>query len=139
MDAMKEQHRTGVEYLETVTTLLQRVRISHPTKGLYEAAELLWWWGETPRTTDNLAQLFWLDDRDQPEAAVIITDWREWISLDPIVLPNATPEWVAHVIERGLAHAHGSGFVDVQLEVDRADGVMRDVLTRHGFTHIEED
>lgn len=69
---------------------------------------------------------------------MIITDWREWISLDPIVLPNATPAWVAHVIERGLTHARESGFVDVQLEVDRADDVMRDVLTRHGFTHIQD-
>lgn len=43
MGAMREEHRVGVHYLEAVTALLQRVRTSHPTRGLYEAAELQWW------------------------------------------------------------------------------------------------
>jgi len=38
--------------LEAVTALLQRVRSAHPTAGLYEAADLQWWW-RTPRSTDN--------------------------------------------------------------------------------------
>jgi len=120
-----------------VTALLQRVRSAHPTKGLYEAAELQWWWG-IPRSTDNLGQLFWFDQLGRPEAAVIATDWRDWITLDPIVMPDATPDWVAHVIERGLGHATESGFEAVQLEVDRADDVMREVLVGHGFA-IKED
>ncbi len=52
-------------------------------------------------------------------------------------MPDATPDWVAHVIERGLAHASESGFEAVELEVDRADDVMREVLVGHGFA-IEE-
>ncbi len=58
--------------------------------------------------------------------------------LDPMVMPDATPDWVAHVIERGLAHARESGLEAVGLEVDRADDVLRDVLVGHGFA-IEED
>jgi hypothetical protein len=69
---------------------------------------------------------------------VIATDWNERIALDPIVMPDATPDWVAHVIERGLAHASALGFEDVGLEVDRADDVLRDVLIGQGF-EIEED
>jgi GNAT superfamily N-acetyltransferase len=104
---------------------------------LYEAADLQWWW-RTPRSTDNLRQLFWFDHLGRPEAAVIATDWGNRIALDPIVMPEATPDWVAHVIERGLAHASDSGFGTVELEVDRADDVLREVLVGHGFA-IKED
>jgi GNAT superfamily N-acetyltransferase len=118
--------------LEAATALLQRVRSAHPTKGLYEAADLQWWW-RTLRSTDSLGQLFWFDHLGRPEAAVIATDWGDRIALDPIVMPDATPAWVAHVIERGLAHAGDSGFGSVELEVDRADDVMREVLFGRGF------
>jgi GNAT superfamily N-acetyltransferase len=134
---MREQHRVGVHYLEVVTALLQRVRSIHPTAGLYEAADLQWWW-RTPRPTDSLPQLFWFDHLGRPEAAVIATDWGDRIALDPIVMPDATPDWVAHVMERGLAHAGESGFGAVGLEVDRADAVLREVLVGHGF-EIEKD
>ncbi len=137
MRTIREQHRIGVHYLEVATALLHRVRSVHPTKGLYEAADLHWWW-RTPRSTDNLRQLFWFDHLGRPEAAVIATDWGDGISLDPIVMPDATPDWVAHVIERGLAHASESGFGAVDIMVDRADDVMREVLVGHGFA-IEED
>jgi GNAT superfamily N-acetyltransferase len=134
---MREQHRVGVLYLEAATALLRRVRSVHPTKGLYEAADLQWWW-RTPRSTDNLPQLFWFDHLGRPEAAVIATDWGDGVALAPIVMPDATPDRVAHVIERGLAHASESGFGAVDLEVDLADDVMREVLVGHGFA-MEED
>jgi len=104
---------------------------------VYEAADLQWWW-RTPRSTDIFRQLFWFDHLGRPEAAVIATDWGDRIALDPIIMPDATPDWVAHVIERGLAHASESGFGAVELEVDRADDVMRAVLVGHGFA-IKED
>ena len=129
---MREQHRVGIHSLEAATALLQRVRSAHPTKGLYEAADLQWWW-RTPRSTDNFRQLFWFDHLGRPEAAVIATDWGDRIALDPIIMPDAPPGWVAHVIERGLAHASESGFGAVELEVDRADDIMREVLVGHGF------
>ena len=138
MGTMREQHRVGVHYLEAATALLQRARNADPTNGLYEAADLQWWWGEVPRSTDHLGQLFWFDESGHPEAAVILTEWREWVSLDPIVMPQATPDWVAHVIERGLDHAGESGFQAVQLEVDQGDDLMRELLAGHGFA-IKED
>jgi GNAT superfamily N-acetyltransferase len=103
---------------------------------LYEAADLQWWW-RTPRSTDDLPQLFWFDHLGRPEAAVIATDWGDRRALDPIVMPDATPDWVAHVIERGLAHADECRFGAVGVEVDRADVAVREVLLGHGFT-VEE-
>lgn len=136
---MREEHRVGLDYLAAVTALLQRVRSAHPTQGLYEAAELQWWWS-IPRSTDDVGQLFWLDDAGRPAAGVIVTDFGDGSSAvyeDPtlvvIVMPDATPEWVAHVVERGLAHVGEYGIEKAELEVDRADDVMREVLFGHGF------
>ena len=134
---MREEQLVGLRYLQAVTTLLQRVRSTHPTKGLFEAADFQWWW-RTPRSTDDLPQLFWFDEFDRPEAAVIATDWGDGIALSIIVMPDARADWTAHVVERGVARADESGFATVDLEVDRADVVLRDVLSVHGFTTGEE-
>ena len=93
MGTSQQEFRVGVDYLEAATVLLRRVRSVHPTSGLFEAADLQWWW-RTPRLTDNLNQLFWFDDLGRPEAAVLVTQWGDTTSLDPIVMPNANPEWV---------------------------------------------
>ena len=132
MRSLREEHRFGFDALEGVTRLLQRVRGAHPTAGLYEAADLQWWW-RIPRATDDVPQLFWVDELGHPEAAVIATAWSDRIALDPMVLPDATPDWVAHVVRRGLAHAHDLGFELVRLEVGHSDDVLRDVLVGHGF------
>jgi GNAT superfamily N-acetyltransferase len=132
----REQHLVGIDYVHAVTALLQRVRSVHATKGLFEAADFQWWW-RTSRSTDHLPQLIWIDHRGRPHAAVIATDWGRGIALAPIVMPDATPGWVAHVIERGLAHAAESGFGAVDVEVDRADDVLREVLAGHGFAIVD--
>ena len=133
---MREASRVGADALAVATTLLDRVRNAHPTRGLYEAADLQWWW-RAPRSTDVLGQLLWFDEIGRPEAAVIATDWGDGIALDPIVMPDATPDWVAHVVERGLAHADESGFGPVDIMVDGDDEVMREVLVGHGFAIAE--
>ncbi len=128
-----EARRAGLDYLEAVTALLDRIRTTDPRAGLFEAAELHWWWSQFARTTDELDQLFWFDGDGRPEAAVIITDWGDETQLDPLVLPGATPGWIAHVMDRGIATAREAGFDAVQLEVDREDEVLREVLTERGF------
>lgn len=135
---MREEHRVGSAYLATVTTLLQRIRGAHPTAGLYEAADLQWWW-RTERSTDQHPQLFWFDDLGVPEAGIIATAWRDRIGLDPMVLPDSSPDVLRHVVERGLAHAADSGFETIGLEVDRADDVLSELLLGHGFTVDEEE
>ena len=141
MRPRREDHRVGLPYLEAVTALLQRIRRAHPTSGLYEAADLQWWW-RAPRSTDDVPQLFWFDESGRPEAAVIATDWGDRVALDPFVMPDASPDWVAHVVERGLAHAGSSGFGaagrGLGLEVDRADDALCEVLVGHGFTEGED-
>ncbi len=136
---MHQEFRTGLEYLETITTLLQRARAAHPTRGLFEAAELQWWWAR-PRPTDDLPQLFWFDDDGQPEAAVIVTTHGTNASavygdttVDPLFMPHVGVEQIAQVIERGLDHATASGIETIELEVDQSDDMMRSLLNGHGF------
>lgn len=129
----REDHRTGRDHLAAVTTLLQRVRAVHPTAGLFEAADLQWWW-RTPRPTDEVPQLFWLDSEGHPEAAVILTDWDDHVSMDAITMPDASPAWLTHVMERGLEHAADQGISIVDFEVDRADAVLRGLLADRGFS-----
>ncbi len=133
----REVHRVGLHHLADVTVLLQRIRRAHPTAGLYEAADLQWSW-RMPRPTDDLPQLVWLDPLDRPEAAVVATAVGDRIDLAPIVMPDAAPDRVVHVVERGLAHVRASGFTTIAVEVDRADDVTRQVLAGHGFT-VEGD
>ncbi len=133
---MREEHCVGIQYLEAATVLLRRIRNAHPTAGLYEAADLHWWW-RTPRSTDNIGQLFWFDAAGRPEAAVILTQWGDTLSLQPIVMPDATPQWVTHVIERGLAHASELGYETIEVMVDRADQIAREVLAGHGFANSD--
>lgn len=136
MSSLREQRVSGRAHLEAATELLQRIRRAHPTAGLWEAADRQWSW-RTPRSTDDLPQLFWFDDNGEPEAAVIMTDSTHGVGFDPIFMPDATPARVAHVVECGLVHAADCGIDEVDLEVDRVDEVLRGVLFDHGFT-IEE-
>jgi GNAT superfamily N-acetyltransferase len=137
---VREQLRVGIDHLGAVTELLQRVRSAHPTSGVYEAAEMHWWW-TVARATDGSAQLYWYDDDGRPAAAVLVTDFGDGSSAvydDPIIvviaLPNASPDWVAHVVERGLAHVRDLGVGVVGIEVARDDDVLRSVLQEQGFT-----
>lgn len=130
---MREELRVGIDSVETVTTLLQRIRSAHPTKGLFEAADLQWWW-RTKRSTDELGQLFWFDDDGLPVAAVILVDWGGDVAMAPMIMPDTEGAWVGHVIKRGLAHAADAGIGGVDLEVDRADQVMHNILLGLGFT-----
>ncbi len=137
MTQHREQHLAGLDCLQAATALLQRRRVAHPTAGLFEAADLQWWW-RSPRSTDVVPQLFWFDGEDRPVAAAIATDWGDGIALDTHLLSDAEPDWIAHVVNRGLDHAAEIGFAAVEFEVDRDDAVVRDVVVGRGFEVKEE-
>ncbi len=135
---MREETRSGISYLQAVTELLQRQRQAHPTYGIYQAAELQFWWGR-PRVTDDLDQLFWFDDDGQPVAAAVLNDFSQSGSLvysEPMLcvftMPNASAEIVQLVAERALEHAASLGFAAVELEVDADDVVSQQVLNGRG-------
>ena len=91
--AIREVRASGLEYLALATELLRRARSIDPQAGLWEAADLQWWW-RMPRRSDAIDQRFWLDEHG-PVAGVVLTDWGRAWGCDPIVVPGVSlvPFW----------------------------------------------
>ena len=99
--------------LALATRLLQRARLAEPTAGLWEAADVSWWW-RRPRRSDDVGHLVWLDADGDPVGAVLQTDWgREW-QVDPVTVGAdadlETEVWEAAVTV-ALEHADSAVWV----------------------------
>jgi ribosomal protein S18 acetylase RimI-like enzyme len=114
--AVRELRASGRKYLALVTALLQRARVADAEAGLWEAADLQWWW-RRPRRSDAVDQLFWIDD-DGPVAAVVLTDWGRVWGCDPIVVPSAR-------ISLRALWARASEIIDA-LQLDEVEVLVRD-------------
>jgi ribosomal protein S18 acetylase RimI-like enzyme len=68
--------------------MLRQHRLVHSTAGMWEAADLHWWW-RRPRRSDAIEQLFWTDANGRDVAVTLLTDWGGYWGLDPIVVPGA--------------------------------------------------
>ena len=130
---MLSEHSLSDEgYLAGVTRLLQRARATHPTKGVWEAADLQWWWRKA-RPTDSWSHPFWFDATGEPVAAAIATDWGGRIGLDIIVVPMSSDELIEHVWQRGLALVADTKPPSVEVMVDDEDSMMCSLLVKAGF------
>src|SRR5213592_2117441 len=98
--AIHEVRASGLEYLALATKLLQRARLADAKAGLWEAADLQWWW-RTPRRSDAIDQIFWMDDSG-PVAAVVLTDWGRAWGCDPIVVPGVSSIQLSTVWARAV-------------------------------------
>jgi hypothetical protein len=54
--AVREVRASGLASRGLATELLQRARVTDPEAGLWEAADLQWWW-RTPRRSDAIDQV----------------------------------------------------------------------------------
>jgi GNAT superfamily N-acetyltransferase len=128
---IRERQVVGLEYLELMTELLQRLRLSDPTAGLWEAADLQWWW-RSPRSSDQVEKAFWLDSAG-PVAAVVLTDWgRSW-GCDPIVLPNLAESLLPLVWSRAVSLVDVLDLKDVQVLALDDDSALLRRLRDSGF------
>ena len=107
----------GRDALMLATELLHRARLADPRAGLWEAADVQWWW-RTPRRSDGVERIFWVDDQG-PVAGVLLTSWTDddW-QCDPIIVPRVPgPEpkvvW-AQALQEIDAHAMGQIEVPVR-------------------------
>jgi GNAT superfamily N-acetyltransferase len=100
----REQLR-GLERLNATTTVLQRARRADPLGGMWEAADVQWWW-RRPRATDELALPVWFDE-DGPAAAVGLTAWDQTWQADVFAVPSSVDEkeiWAA-TLEATAGHS----------------------------------
>jgi predicted N-acetyltransferase YhbS len=130
--AIREVRASGLEYLALVTELLQRVRVADPEAGLWEAADLQWWW-RTPRRSDAIDQRFWIDEKG-PVAAVVLTEWSRAWGCDPVVVPGTVP--LAEVWSRAIEAIDGFEAVDVLARED--DVELLELLAGSDFVADDE-
>lgn len=124
--------RTDADGLHLATALLQQMRVDSPTGGIWEAADIQWW-SRQERVTDRHGQLFWLDERGRPQAAVLTTTFGDTTQCDVLVHPEtdtdlATTIWRAAVDRIGSLGAQPAEF---PVRPDDATGIA--ALTAAGY------
>jgi len=134
--AIREVRAAGLEALALATDVLQRARLSDPTAGLWEAADLQWWWRK-PRSSDTVEQRFWIDD-DGPVAAVVVTEWPKHWNCDPIVVCNRSEPSRASVWASALDMIDELSVPRVEVLADDDDAEMLELLADARFAATGE-
>jgi len=134
--AIDEVWATGLEYLALATELLQRARLADAQAGVWEASDLQWWW-RTPRRSDAIDQLFWIDD-EGPVAGVVLTDWGRAWGCDPIVVPGVSTVPLSTVSGRAVEAIDALGLEAVDVLVRDDDFELLGLLAGAGFVAGEE-
>ena len=129
--AVVEVRASGLEYLALVTRLLQRARVADAEAGLWEAADLQWWW-RTPRRSDSIDQLLWIDD-EGPVAGVLLTEWEGRWACDPIVVRGVSTVPLRTVWARAVEAFHVLALDVVEVLVRDDDADLRELLAGSGF------
>lgn len=115
---MAQRDAAGLEYLDLVSVLLRRARLADPYDGLWEAADLQWWW-RRDQHHDPADATFWIGDDGLPRGAVVFTDWGDRRGCTVIALPGDTvlprAELWPHAFERMAC------FTTAPIEVDVRD------------------
>ena len=118
----------GIAYLELVTELLQRQRLADPVGGLWEAADLQWWFTRDPHPTDDDA-VFWLDGGG-PVGAVVFTRWGPTrYGCDVLGRPPHTAAW--EFVRRRCAE-----LPEASVEMEALDEAE---AARAGFVELAEE
>lgn len=133
---MEQRRYAGIEFVRVASALAQRIRGTHRTAGLFEAADLQWWW-RTVRSTDLIEQTVWFDD-DGPMATTVATDWGDRVSFAPMALPDAPPDRLTTVIDVGLRELAAHGIDTVDVEVRRTDDVVAGILGDRDFAVTDD-
>ena len=134
--AIREVRASGLEYLALATKLLQRARLADAEAGLWEAADLQWWW-RTPRRSDAIDQLFWVDD-EGPVAGVVLTEWARGWGCDPIAVPGVSTVPLSTVWPRAVEAIDALGLEAVETLVRDDDFELRRLLAGAGFVADED-
>jgi ribosomal protein S18 acetylase RimI-like enzyme len=121
----------GLEYLGAVTRILHDHRLAHATSGLWEAADLQWWWREDRHEDPDDDRIWFVDDA--PVAAAVFTRWGERWGADLIAGPDAMAEHGGAMWEF-LRGRHRRDVVEMIVPDD--DAVLA-VARQEGFTPAE--
>ena len=129
--AIHEVRASGLDSLALSTELLQRARLADAEAGLWEAADLQWWWRK-PRRSDTIDDLFWVDD-EGPVAGVVLTDWGEAWGCVPIVIPGVSTVPLSTVWARAVETVDALGLEAVEVLASDDDFELLGLLDATGF------
>ncbi len=127
--AVRRELLGGIERLRATTHILQRARVADPLAGMWEAADVQWWW-RRPRVTDELALPVWFDDAG-PVAAVGLTAWEESCQLDVFSVPFSVSNNV--VWSEALDFARASSNERLEILVHNNDESLKQLALSSGF------
>jgi GNAT superfamily N-acetyltransferase len=136
--SVREVRATGFEALMLASELLQRARRADPRAGLWEAADVQWWWRK-PRRSDDVEKLFWIDD-EGPVAGVLLTSETDdsW-QCDPVIVPRASGLEHSVVWRRAIEHAEKHSAKEFEVPVSAGDRTFQELAKRSGFTVGHQD
>lgn len=115
----------GLERLDATTAVLQRARQADPIGGMWEAADVQWWWRRR-RVTDELALPVWFDESG-PVAAAGLTAGADTWQADAFAVPSIMDE------EEVWAATLEAGTGPLQVLVGGGDTPMAARARRSGF------
>ena len=122
----------GPTYLAATTALLQRARRQAPAAGLWEAADLQWWW-RRPRSSDHLDQSVVIDEWDRPLATVALTDWGDRWACDPLVVADRAADLLPSIWPRAQEALELVAPAAFETSVRDDDPLMADLAISSGF------
>lgn len=143
---VRETRASGRQALELVTQLLQRARLADREAGIWEPSDFQWW-TRKPRASDDVDQVFWVDDHG-PVAGVFLTQWGERWQGDPLHVPGVpgpAPDVVWDVLrEQVRAHVPAAYEVlvrdddEVTVGLATGDGLVPGERSGHAWLHLDD-
>jgi GNAT superfamily N-acetyltransferase len=125
----------GIDRLRATTGVLQRARAADGLGGVWDAADLQWWW-RRPRPTDELLLPVWFDNVG-PAAAVGLTAWASAWQLDALAVPGVVDIRDVWFSSLDLAAAYPPREkLDVLIRED--DEVLTGLAIQAGFQATED-
>ena len=130
---MRRELLRGLERLNATTTVLQRARLADPLGGMWEAADVQWWW-RRPRATDELALPVWFDEVG-PVAAAGLTAWDDIWQADVFAVPAIVDEEDVWAETWDVIRHRGEAF---QVLVREDDARLADLAIQSGFSMTDD-
>jgi len=132
--SLRREVMRGKERLAATSFILQRSRSSDPINGIWDAADVQWWW-RRPRVTDELELPVWLDDQG-PVAAVGLSAWGQTWQTDAFVASADIS--LEEVWNETITAAHNFSAHSLRLITPEKNTTLIDLALASGFLLSDE-